>query len=156
MSDSNPQAIAEVVAALRQGLGDNLVAIVLFGSRARDEADETSDWDLLVIARHLPEKLFQRHLQLKAMLPVGWRGQVSILARTPEEFTASLPALFLDIALDGIVLYDIDNYVAKRLTGLKRLLEKRGLHRERVQREIVWRWQRFPGFDWALEWEAVT
>jgi len=156
MSDSNPQAIAEVVAALRQGLGDNLVAIVLFGSRARDEADETSDWDLLVIAHHLPEKLFQRHLQLKAMLPVGWRGQVSILARTPEEFTASLPALFLDIALDGIVLYDIDNYVAKRLTGLKRLLEKRGLHRERVQREIVWRWQRFPGFDWALEWEAVT
>jgi len=156
MSDSNPQAIAEVVAALRQGLGDNLVAIVLFGSRARDEADETSDWDLLVIAHHLPEKLFQRHLQLKAMLPVGWRGQVSILARTPEEFTASLPALFLDIALDGIVLYDIDNYVAKRLTGLKRLLEKRGLHRERVQHEMVWRWQRFPGFDWALEWEAVT
>jgi predicted nucleotidyltransferase len=156
MSDSNPQAIAEVVAALRQGLGDNLVAIVLFGSRARDEADETSDWDLLVIAHHLPEKLFQRHLQLKAMLPVGWRGQVSLLARTPEEFTASLPALFLDIALDGIVLYDIDNYVAKRLTGLKRLLEKRGLHRERVQHEMVWRWQRFPGFDWALEWEAVT
>lgn len=156
MSDSNPQAIAEVVAALRQGLGDNLVAIVLFGSRARDEADETSDWDLLVIAHHLPEKLFQRHLQLKVMLPVGWRGQVSLLARTPEEFTASLPALFLDIALDGIVLYDVDNYVAKRLTGLKRLLEKRGLHRERVQHEMVWRWQRFPGFDWALEWEAVT
>ncbi|MBM3135334.1 MAG: nucleotidyltransferase domain-containing protein [Chloroflexi bacterium] len=156
MSDSNPQAIAEVVAALRQDLGDDLVAIVLFGSRARDEADETSDWDLLVIARHLPEKFFQRHLQLKAMLPVGWRGQVSLLARTPEEFTASLPALFLDIALDGIVLYDVDNYMAKRLTGLKRLLEKRGLQRERVQHEMVWRWQRFPGFDWALEWEAVT
>jgi predicted nucleotidyltransferase len=155
MVDTNLQGLSEVIAALRQGLGDNLVAIVLFGSRARDEADETSDWDLLVIARHLPKKLFQRHLQLKAMLPIGWRGQVSLLARTPEEFAASLPALFLDIALDGIVLYDVDNYMAKRLTGLKRLIKKRGLQREQVQHETVWRWQRFPGFDWALEWEAI-
>lgn len=147
--------ISEVVTALRQSLGDDLIAVVLFGSRARGEADEASDWDLLVIARQLPKQAFRRHLQLKTALPPDWRGRVSLLAKTPEEFEARLPALFLDIALDGIVLYDTDQYATKRLAGLRRLIEKRGLRRERLQRETVWRWQQFPGFDWALEWEAV-
>ena len=151
--EANP--LAEVITAFRQHLGNDLVAIVLFGSRARNEADEGSDWDVLIIARQLPEKILQRHLWLKAMLPANWRAQVSLLARTPAEFEAGLPALFLDIALDGIILYDTDNYMAKRLTYLKQLIEKQGLRRERVQHELVWRWQRFPGFDWSLEWEAM-
>lgn len=82
------QALSPVVSALRQGLGDNLVAVVLFGSRARGEATEASDWDVLVIARQLPSSFFQRHVQLKSLLPVEWRAPVSLLARTPEEFEA--------------------------------------------------------------------
>ncbi len=144
--------LAEVVAALKQGLGDNLVAAILFGSRARGEADETSDWDLLVIAHHLPERTLKRHLWLKSMLPVAWRGRVAILAKTPEEFEAYLTSLFLDVALDGIVLHDSDGYVAEHLADLRRLIEKQGLRRERAQRDLVWRWQHFPGFDWSLEW----
>ena len=35
---------------------DRLVAVVLFGSRARGEGSETSDWDLLVIAEGLPPR----------------------------------------------------------------------------------------------------
>ena len=75
-----------------------------------------------------------------------------MLAKTPEEFESRLPSLFLDIALDGVVLHDTDQYMAKRLAGLRRLIRKQGLRREHVQREMIWRWERFPGFDWALEW----
>lgn len=57
--------ITSVIAALKQRLDDNLVAAVLFGSRARGEADETSDWDLFVVVQDLPENSFQRHLHLK-------------------------------------------------------------------------------------------
>src|SRR5579875_1660192 len=39
----------QVVEALRAGLGERLVAVVLFGSRARGDHRPTSDWDLLVI-----------------------------------------------------------------------------------------------------------
>ena len=147
--------LEEVVAALKQGLGDNLVAVVLFGSRARGEADEASDWDLLVIAHHLPERIFQRHLWLKGLLPDAWRGQAAILAKTPEEFEARLTSLFLDIALDGIVLYDTGGYVTERLADLKRLIEKQGLRRERMQRDLIWHWERFPGLGWSLEWGAA-
>jgi predicted nucleotidyltransferase len=147
--------LPEVVASLRQGLGEELIAVVLFGSRARGEADKASDWDLLVIARHLPKGTFERHLHLKSMVPVPWRGQTAILSRTPEEFESHLASLFLDIALDGVILYDPDAYMAQRLASLKRLIKEQGLRRERMQRDLVWRWQRFPGFDWSLEWEAA-
>lgn len=149
------ETLEEVVAALRQGLDDDLVAVVLFGSRARGEADETSDWDLLVIARHLPEKIFERHVRLKSLLPPVWRGKTAILAKTPGEFEACLPSLFLDIALDGIVLYDPEEYMSERLKNLRKLIEKKGLHRQQIEKDLVWRWDRFPGFGWSLEWEAA-
>jgi predicted nucleotidyltransferase len=153
--NQEPSALTEVVTALKQGLGDHLIAVVLFGSRARGEANAASDWDLLVIARNLPSRTFERHIRLKRLLPVAWRGRTAILAKTPEEFEAHLTSLYLDIALDGTVLYDPNDYVARRLASLRKLIKERGLVRERVQDNLVWRWERFPGFDWTLEWEAV-
>lgn len=98
----------EVVSKLDERLEGDLVAAVLFGSRARGEACEGSDWDILVIARRLPERTLERAIRLKRMLPTDYRGEVSLLAKTPEEFISNLPDLYLDIALDGIVLYDAD------------------------------------------------
>jgi predicted nucleotidyltransferase len=149
-------ALEEVVTALREGLGKQLVALVLFGSRARGDAGAESDWDILLVARGLPEGTLQRHIALKKMLPDAWRGQVSLLAKTPEEFEARLPSLYLDVALDGVVLYDTQNYMTARLSALERLLEQQGLARERVQGDLVWRWEEFPGLTWSLEWGGVS
>ncbi|MGC8960115.1 MAG: nucleotidyltransferase domain-containing protein [Chloroflexia bacterium] len=147
--------MAPVLAALGHGLGNDLVAIVLFGSRARGEAEADSDWDLLVIARHLPPRAFQRHLYLKQMLPAECRGRVAILAKTPEEFESYLTGLFLDVALDGIILYDSQGYMADRLARLRRLIQEQGLQRRQMGRDLVWDWQRFPGLGWSLDWEMA-
>jgi hypothetical protein len=133
-----------------------LLAVILFGSRARGEATETSDWDLLVIARELPTQTLARHILLKNALPVQWRAQVAILAKTPEEFDATLSSLYLDIALDGTLLYDPEGYAGMRLSRLRQLLAARGLRREANRRDLVWHWQKFPGFNWSLEWEAAA
>ena len=82
--DQRLAQVNAVVAALRQSLGKNLIAIVLFGSQTRGEAHEVSDWDLLVLANDLPAKLFKRYLYLKSLLPDIWRGQVAIIAKTPQ------------------------------------------------------------------------
>jgi hypothetical protein len=103
----------------------------------------------------LPLRLFQRHRFLKQMLPPADRGRISLLAKTPQEFEAFLPALYLDIALDGIVLYDPEGYAQEKLAQLRALIGEKGLRRERVGRNLVWRWQEFPGFDWTLEWEGA-
>lgn len=147
--------LSEVVAALKQQLGDDLVAVVLFGSRARGEAGDQSDWDILVLAHNLPSRVMERHRRLKRLLPDAWRGQVSVLAKTPLEFEAHLPALWLDIALDGVVLHDTEGYVTARLAKLKQLMQRHGLIRERVGHDLLWRWKHFPGFNWSLKLEQA-
>lgn len=142
-----------VVSKLREGLGEDLVAVVLFGSRAREEAHEGSDWDVLVVARHLPGRTLERAIRLKWMLPPGHRGEVSLLAKTPEEFMSNLPDLYLDIALDGMILYDTDEYMAKRLRSLKALIRRKGLWREGEDGDLIWRQP--TASHWSLDWEEV-
>lgn len=142
-----------VVIALREALSDDLIALVLFGSRARGDARPDSDWDLLLIAKNLPERPFARHLYLQKKLPAQWRGRISLLAKTVAEFEAAVPPLFLDIALDGIILDDPDNYATNQLDYLKKLLHAKGLFRKQRGKELTWHWQTFPGLDWQIAWE---
>jgi predicted nucleotidyltransferase len=141
-----------VIAALQKELGNRLVAIVLFGSRARGDYRPDSDWDLLVVAQKLPEKPFQRHLYLKGVLPDDWRGKVALLAKTPAELESHVPALYLDIALDGVILYDRGAYMKERLASLQRLIREKGLHREQRGRELIWRLEGILRSDWHLTW----
>ena len=122
--EEQARSLTEAVQALRRGLGEDLVAVVLYGSRARGEA----------------------------LLPDAWRGRVSALAKTPAEFEARLPALYLDIALDGIVLHDTGGYITEKLAYLRDLLARRGLRREQTGRDLTWRWQQPPESKWTLEW----
>jgi hypothetical protein len=89
------------------------------------------------------------------LLPVGWRGQVSLLSLTPEEFEARITSLMLDIALDGIVLDDPQGYITERLEALRELLESKGLYRTQQGKDLIWKWKRFPGFGWTLEWRET-
>ena len=143
----------EASSALWQALGDRLIAVVLFGSRARGEATEYSDWDLLVIAEELPEKPLDRHLLLRQWLPATSDGSVSLQAKTPREFESGVPSLYLDIALDGQVLYDPQGYATVRLARLRRLMQRQGLYRERRPAGDLWRWCRPPPRPWRLTWE---
>jgi uncharacterized protein len=128
----------QAVDALRSGLGDQLVAVVLLGSRARGDARPASDWDLLVIAEGLPDRVFDRKMYLKRLLPLSCLVAVSIIAHRQREFEASVPSLYLDIALDGRIMYDPRGYVAKRLATLQRIMHKRGLGRERTPDGDLW------------------
>lgn len=135
--------------ALSSGLGDRLVAVALFGSRARGGGGEESDWDLLVVAEGLPESPLERQVSLKGLLPPGCEA-VSLLPRTPEEFEDHVPSLYLDIALDGKILYDPQGYLSERLSRLRRLMEDLGLYREWTEVGQEWRWRRQPTGSWAL------
>jgi len=49
------EALEEFVEACKKKLGESLVSIVLFGSRVKGYAREDSDYDLLIIAKNLPD-----------------------------------------------------------------------------------------------------
>ena len=143
-----------VVRALMNGLSGRLVAVVLFGSRARGEGSETSDWDLLVIAEGLPAKTFDRNLYLKQLIPLEWRGRVSMLAKTPEQFHGAVSSLYLDVALDGQILCDPRGFAVSRLGALRRGIEHLGLRREPVPEGFDWRWEKTPAASWSLSWSV--
>jgi len=150
------EELAPVVDSLEQALGRRLLALVLFGSQARGDAQVDSDWDLLLIAEELPAGLLRRHFFLKRALPDGWRGQIALLAKTRKEFEEGFPALYLDIGRDGLVLYDPIGYAEQQLGRIRELTDRAGLRRERRGRNWAWRWEKSPRGDWRIDWEGVS
>jgi predicted nucleotidyltransferase len=129
-----------------------LIAVVLFGSRARKEARSFSDWDLFVLAESLPENPIDRAFFFRERL--SGRGlHASIIARTKEEVERDLRPIYLDIAHDGIILFDPSGYMAEKLREVCRIIREVGLYRTKKRGHWIWRWreQPMPG-EWSLQW----
>ena len=157
---SQPEAILpdqflnDVVGVFKDHLGPDLIAIVLYGSWARGESRPGSDVDLLVIARNLPRDRFERVTYVHQMVVGRFRRRISVLAKEPVEFEGYFPSLYLDIGLDGIILYDPEGYVASKLARIREIIEEAGLYRVRRDGELMWLWKRQPALHWAIEWDG--
>jgi Nucleotidyltransferase domain len=152
------QAVAElhpVVEALINGLPGTLWGVVLFGSAARAEATETSDLDLLVVADDLPEAFGERVRLLRRLAPTPLRGKIALIAKTRNEFEAGFPSYYLDLGLDGIVLYDQEWYMEGKIERIRELIEVAGLTRRRIDHGFVWRWREPPAGHWRIDWSGV-
>lgn len=47
----------QLVTALQEGIGERLVAMVLCGSRSRDQERKSSDWDLPTLEANMKEAI---------------------------------------------------------------------------------------------------
>ncbi len=146
-----------LLAVLKRELGQALVGVVIYGSHARGTARPDSDIDLLVIAYELPESRMARadffvDLQFEA----GYSyARASILGKSVAEFESHFPALYLDIGLDGIVLFDRDGYVAGKLARIRALIKEAGLVRRQLDGNFIWKFTHpVPPASWSLEWEG--
>ncbi|MAF12336.1 hypothetical protein CMK11_17965 [Candidatus Poribacteria bacterium] len=127
-----------VVRDLETSLGDDLVSVVLYGSRARGEAADDSDWDFLVIAEGLPESHMSRCAYIRENLPTSSGNRVSVLAKTPDEMDGPPTALYLDIAFDGEILHDPASVAARHLATLRAHARTRRLRRRRTPAGDIW------------------
>jgi len=82
------------------------------------------------------------------------RGSVSIMAMPRTEFEKGLSSVFLDIALDGKVLFDRGGAIGERLGSIRTMIRGVGLRRELTAMGDAWRWNEDPGRAWALEPET--
>jgi len=144
----------EIVNCYKDYLSNHLVSIVLFGSHARGDAKETSDFDLFVIAEELPVKVFQRILFIRKPLKGQFAERICIIAKTPEEVLKNLPPLFLDLGLDGIILFDKDNFFKNLQTKIREIIQQAGLQRKKVNGEFYWEWQTPPLKGWEITWNG--
>lgn len=145
--------LARVVTMCQQALGDDLIAVVLFGSRARGEGRKDSDWDVFVLAETLPDDHFDRQLFFRDLMFDHRIFGFSIMAKTREEFEESLVSIYLDIAADAVILFDRDRYTAGKLEEVRRIAREAGLRRVKKRGTWFWVWEEQPEpGTWALDW----
>lgn len=146
------ELIPALVRGARETLGDRLVSLVLYGSRARGDARPDSDVDLLVVCHGLPAGQLHRGAELRpvwrtiereAAARTGGTGhpRISPIYKTPEE-AARLVPLYLDMVDDARLLHDRDGFFAGVLEGLRRRLAQLGSRR--VPFKGGWYWELKP------------
>lgn len=64
LTENERAALGAFVARLRQRYGDDVLRVVLFGSKARGDFDDESDLDVLVVVRISEENYWQHWLQI--------------------------------------------------------------------------------------------
>jgi HEPN domain-containing protein/predicted nucleotidyltransferase len=133
------ETITGEAAAIRMALENaslpfDVLAAVLFGSRAEGREEPSSDTDLLVVAERICDKRHKRTeeiLLVKESLPISG---ADILLLTPEEARSNFEnhnPLFLDIAEEGILLFDETGSILQLMGETRRYIRKRGIRRYR-------------------------
>ena len=92
------QATIEIVAGYRhslEALGIEVKKIVLFGSRARGQAMEYSDIDLLVISDDFHEMDLWERMRLLGRARMGIKAPMEIFGCTEMEFASEPPGTFM-------------------------------------------------------------
>ncbi len=144
-----------IIKEYKNYLGDKLIAIVLFGSRARGDYKGESDFDILIITSNLPVRYLARMTYIREPL-IDFNEKVSIIAKTPEEFDSFFPSLYLDIALDGKLLLDKDGYMEGRLKKIKEIIKASALKRVEKEGEFIWKWNSPKKPGWELDWGGLV
>jgi predicted nucleotidyltransferase len=88
-------------------LGDRVVAVALFGSRARGEASEKSDFDFFVVVRDFDER--DRRFKIYHCLHSVVKRDVTVIDVDEDELfreDLKIDSLLLNIIWDSVILYD--------------------------------------------------
>jgi uncharacterized protein len=126
---------ASLVAAISELVGVALIGVVLFGSMARGDSREGSDLDLLVVIR--------QSLPLTRSLYSRWDQRFAPDEGSPHFVHLPLDAmaagsLWFEAAVDGIVLHDVDDEVARFLGSIRRLIASGKLTRRSAYGHPYW------------------
>lgn len=135
---ASPEAVLTAVTRAREVVGDALVGVVVFGSWAREEMGETSDVDLLVIvgeAVRLGRGLYRAWDEF----PVLWNGHPvePHFVHLPGP-TDRLTGLWAEVAVDGVVLFEVDLQVSKRLAGFRKEIAAGRVSRRLIHGQSYW------------------
>ena len=135
---------------LEKTLQDKLISVCLFGSIARGDEDLSSDIDILIIMKDLPEGLISRNLTIKSITEtiksspqartlrkMNQSILISPIILTPEE-ASKHPTIMLDIVDDGIILYDRGVFLQNILNDIKGKLRELGAQKIRTRKGWYW------------------
>jgi hypothetical protein len=145
-----------IATLLQEQLQEQLVSVVLFGSAARSEAGAESDVDLLIVAtdyapfasrfdpfRGIDEALRASRAYLD-LISKRLGTMISPIPLTVEEVERT-PPILLDLVTDGLIIYDRDGFMARKLRALRKNLRALGARRVALEGG-GWYWDLKPDY----------
>ena len=127
-----PSDLKKAILRARKDLPFDLWGAILFGSHAKNEETEHSDLDLLVGAEGINPKLHRRGEEISLLRKKLPDLPFDILLLTPKEIISNFKnhnPLFLDIATEGVILFDNDSFLKKLVLETRKYIEERGIQK---------------------------
>lgn len=116
------KALDEFTEKLRDKLGDNLVSAVLFGSSAREDWDESSDLDLLIIVEEYDE-IERILIDICVGIVLDYGISIAPIIWDIEDLNANInykSPLFLTLLFGYEIWYDKNNFFRGKIRGIKK------------------------------------
>ncbi len=133
---SGDGGVAEgLVRRAREVLGDHLVGLVAYGSWARGDAGKASDVDILVIV-DLDHPLTRDLYRQWDAHPVTWEGRA--VDAHFVHLGEGTSGLWVEAAIDGIVLLDRGHVVARRLVQVRNRIADGSIVRRVAHGQPYW------------------
>ncbi|MBI3350349.1 MAG: nucleotidyltransferase domain-containing protein [Burkholderiales bacterium] len=102
---STERPVEQIVEALR---GDGQVAkVILFGSQARGDAGEDSDWDVMVVERGTVDRIREGSRLRDKLRGVGIAIDLVVVSREKFDYWRETPGnVYYEAAVEGKVVYE--------------------------------------------------
>jgi uncharacterized protein len=125
LTKKEKEALGEFVKVCKKKLGKSLISIILFGSRVKDYAREDSDYDLLIIAKNLPDIKERFYLLEKEESKIWdkYKIKISLLLLEEEEIFSPVNPLLFGVLSGYKVLFGGENF-KKNLQQAKAWIEE--------------------------------
>jgi len=115
-------ALKEFTGSLREKLADNLVSVVLFGSSARGDMDESSDLDILIIVEEY-EETESTLIDICVGIVLNYGVSIVPIIWDVEDLNANMKhksPLFLTLLLGHKIWYDKNNFFENKIREIKK------------------------------------
>lgn len=106
LAEKEKKAIDELLIGLRKLYGDNLSRVILYGSKARGEANEGSDIDIAIIGEGFEDssRELNRTLDVVAGLSLKYDLLIALAPFSEKEFEESKIPFAMNVRREGIRL----------------------------------------------------
>lgn len=105
MNPVSEETISKMTAALVEAAGPKRV--ILFGSRARGDAGEDSDFDVMVVEERLPNKFAEMVRLNRVLRPFDIAVDLLVVSEKQFEYWRDTPGnVYYEAAADGKILYE--------------------------------------------------
>ena len=106
LNKKEKKALKELVDRLKKVYKDNLVKVILYGSKARGDYREDSDIDILVVLKKYKrwDREFKRIFKIVNEICYKYDLLISYVVKLEDDFNKEMSPLLLNVRREGIVL----------------------------------------------------